>query len=256
MNFDYCIGIDYSGAETAESRLKGLQVYAASPGRIPEKIRTQAAPDGQLWNWTRKELAEWIIVQVKARKLFITGIDHCFSFPDSYLTRYGLKDWDVFLKDFHKHWPTDQEFVYVEEFRQGNRRTGRNDEFRLTERWTSSAKSVFQFDVQGQVAKSTHAGIPWLYSIRQEVGDKIHFWPFDGFDITEGKSVIAEVYPSIFRSRYPREERKPDEHDAYAISRWLSESIHRGILESYFHPPLTTEEKELARREGWILGIS
>jgi hypothetical protein len=42
-----------------------------------------------------------------------------------------------------------------------------------------SANSNFQFDVQGQVAKSTHAGSPWLYRIRQAVGKKVHFWPFD-----------------------------------------------------------------------------
>ena len=33
---------------------------------------------------------------------------------------------------------------------------------RLTEERAGSTKSVFQFDVQGSVAKSTHAGIPWL----------------------------------------------------------------------------------------------
>jgi hypothetical protein len=34
---------------------------------------------------------------------------------------------------------------------------------RLTEERAGSAKSVFHFDVQGSVAKSTHAGIPWLF---------------------------------------------------------------------------------------------
>jgi hypothetical protein len=33
-----------------------------------------------------------------------------------------------------------------------------------------SAKSVFNFDVQGSVAKSTRAGIPWLRFIRQRLG--------------------------------------------------------------------------------------
>lgn len=78
-------------------------------------------------------------------------------------------------------------------------RVGRNNEFRLCERWTSSAKSVFQFDVQGAVAKSTHAGIPWLKRIREAAGEHVHIWPFDGWTPAEGKAVIAEVYPSIFR---------------------------------------------------------
>ena len=28
------------------------------------------------------------------------------------------------------------------------------------------AKSVFHFDVQGSVAKSTHAGLPWIKALR------------------------------------------------------------------------------------------
>ena len=44
-----------------------------------------------------------------------------------------------------------------------------------------NAKSVFHFDVQGSVAKSTRAGIPWLRFIRQRLGARIHFWPFDGW---------------------------------------------------------------------------
>ncbi len=34
-NFDLCVSIDYSGAQTPTSRLKGLQVYAAQPGGVP-----------------------------------------------------------------------------------------------------------------------------------------------------------------------------------------------------------------------------
>jgi len=56
-------------------------------------------------------------------------------------------------------------------------RVGEASELRLCERWTSSAKSVFHFDVQGSVAKSTHAGIPWLKRLRDEAGERIHFWP-------------------------------------------------------------------------------
>ena len=126
---------------------------------------------------------------------------------------------------------------------------------RLTEKWTSSAKSVFKFDVQGSVAKSTHAGIPWLRRIRNEVGDKVHFWPFDGWDVPTGQSVIAEIYPSIFRNRYPREDRTADQQDAYCVARWLTETDERDFLGQYFQPSLTDAEREIADLEGWILGI-
>jgi len=131
------------------------------------------------------------------------------------------------------------------------------NEFRLCERWTSSARSVFDFRAgPGMVAKSTHAGIPWLWHIREEVGDRVHFWPFDGWGIPAGKSAIVEVYPSIFRGRYDREDRSADQQDAYATARWLRETCERGFLHHYLDPPLTGEERRTAELEGWILGIA
>ena len=115
-------------------------------------------------------MTEWLIEQAESGKPFVAGLDFSFSLPLSYFQRYGLADWDVFLEDFVKHWPTDQDDATVEQFRHGNLRTGTTDEFRITERWTSSAKSNFQFDVQGQVAKSTHAGIPWLAGFGRHSG--------------------------------------------------------------------------------------
>lgn len=75
MTFDLHIGIDYSGAQTPTSRLAGLQVYAATTG-LPERISTPAAPQSQSWNWTRQEIAEWLIAQARSGQRFIAGIDH------------------------------------------------------------------------------------------------------------------------------------------------------------------------------------
>ncbi len=93
---------------------------------------------------------------------------------------------------------------------------------RLTEERAGGAKSVFHFDVPGQVAKSTHAEIPWLRFIRQRMGDRVHFWPFDGWDIPTGRSAIAEVFPALWSRDFPREGRTGDEHDAYSIAAWLA----------------------------------
>lgn len=134
-------------------------------------------------------------------------------------------------------------------------RTGDPTELRLTENWTSSVKRVVKFDVQGSVAKSTHAGLLWLRRIRAEVGKRVHFWSFDGWDVPENKSVIAEVYPSILRNRYARGDRTADQQDAYCVARWLTERDERGFLAQYFQPSLTDEEREIADLEGWILGI-
>jgi hypothetical protein len=256
MDFDLHIGIDYSGAETPRSRLPGLQVYAAT-GSEPTAVRTPIAADGKRRHWSRQEIADWLVDLVKSGRHFIAGIDHGFSFPSSYFQRYGLMAWDAFLDDFRKHWPTDEPDTYVEFVRARNpQRIGNDNEFRLTEQWTSSEKSVFHFDDQGQVAKSTHAGIPWLRYIRKEVGGEVHFWPFDGWNPSVGKSVISEVYPSIFRNRFARGKRTDSQQDAYCIARWLWETDEGGFLDRYFDPPLPEASRRIAALEGWILGIS
>jgi len=252
--FENYIGIDYSGAGTPEKRNKALQIFMTSGDAEPAKERTD---DRSSWNWNRKEIAHWCLEQLKNTNQTIIGIDHAFSFPVSYMERYDISNWNHFLDDFYTRWPTDKNNTTVESLRENNERTGKSDEFRLTENWTPSAKSVFQFDMTGQVAKSSHAGIPWLRFLRNhpDLSGKVHFWPFDGFAIPRRMSVIAEVYPAIFRRRFPKTYKSGDEHDAYSITRWFQKMDHRGILSQYFNPPLTKDEMDQAKLEGWILGI-
>jgi hypothetical protein len=257
MTFDLRIGIDYSGRETPIARTPGLQVYVASGDEEPRSVRSPKAPDGSNWNWCRKEIAEWLIDQALSQVKFLAGIDHGFSFPISYFEKYKLKTWQGYLEDFCKHWPTDDDHTYVDFIREkGPARIGASTDFRLTEKWTSSAKSVFLFDVQGSVAKSTHAGIPWLRRIKKAVGKHVHFWPFDGWKVPEGRSVIVEIYPSLVRNRYPKDGRTKDQQDAYAIARWLREMDGNGFLGRYFDPPLTEGQRRVADLEGWIFGVS
>ncbi|WP_065754175.1 hypothetical protein [Bradyrhizobium paxllaeri] len=71
--------------------------------------------------------------------------------------------------------------------------------------------------------QSTHAGIPWLRFIRQRLGPRVHFWPFDGWDIPAGQSAIAEVYPALWSRGFANNEgRTGDQHDAFSIAAWLS----------------------------------
>lgn len=256
MTFDRYIGIDYSGRETPTSRIQALQVYSASGNEEPQAI----LPSNGHKNWCRKEIAEWLIENIeKGRgKTFIAGIDHGFSFPRAYFCRYKLKTWEAFLDDFCQHWPTDDDKTSVNSIRKNfYDRKGYADKFRLTEKWTSSAKSVFQFDVPGSVAFSTHAGIPWLHTIKKKVGKQVYFWPFDGWQVPEGRSVIVEIYPSLLRKRYLKDKKHTqDQHDAYATARWLAEMGENGFLSRYFDPPLTVEQRQVAKLEGWIFGVS
>lgn len=268
MTFDRFIGIDYSGAETPTSRLPGLQVFAATAadGCCRKWLGPTKLKNGGSANWTRKEIAQRLLDEAQADGRFLAGVDHCFSFPQSYFDRYGIATWPEFLLDFAEHWPTRGDHTYVDFVRDGDlhrrgecsspgTRRGDTHEFRVCERWTSSAKCVFQFDVQGSVAKSSHAGIPWLLWLRERARDRLHFWPFDGWEPPSDKSVIVEVYPSIFRNRYERDGRTGDEQDAYATAKWMCDMVARDALSDYFRPPLSDAERSLAQREGWILGV-
>ena len=75
---------------------------------------------------------------------------------------------------------------------------------RLSEIRARTAKSVFLFDVQGQVAKSTHAGLPWLLYLRRQLGDRVHFWPFDGWQIPTRALRGSGGLPRPLEARLPR----------------------------------------------------
>ncbi|MEM9411091.1 MAG: hypothetical protein AAGA30_08260 [Planctomycetota bacterium] len=252
--FDHFIGIDYSGAGTAQSRQKGIQVYLSKPGQVPNVILPEPA-DSKSKTWSRLLLHQWLVKFLPDHPSTLIGIDHGFSFPISYMERHQLKTWKQFLTDFIQHWPTDSPNSTVEEFRDQNKRQGHNNEFRLTEKRTAGAKSVFQFDVQGSVAKSTHAGLPILAGLKKQFASQVHFWPFDGWQPKPNMTVITEVFPSLFRNRYPRGPRTVDQQDAYSICRWMSEMQKINRLDDFFDPPLSPHERRIAKREGWILGV-
>lgn len=251
------LGIDYSGAQTPTSSLRGLRLYSASPTTPPVEI---PPPTGPRKYWTRRGLAEWLAAELRAGPPTLVGIDHAFSFPQPYFDKYQLSgDWPAFLDDFHRHWPTDGDHIYVDFVRDGLHghgaaRMGETRWRRLCEQ-RSRAKSVFHFDVQGSVAKSTHSGLPWLRYLRQHLGERLHFWPFDGWKPPAGRSVIAEVYPSLWSRNYAEEGRTSDQHDAYSVARGMREADAAGTLPAFFRPQLRSEEVVAAQVEGWILGL-
>ena len=255
--FSRYIGIDYSGAQTAESSLKGLRVYLATPDAEPVEVPRPPSPR---WYWSRRELAEWLAERLAEDQRTIVGIDHGFSFPLRYFEAHGLPpDWPAFLDDFQAHWPTDED-IYVDFVRDGLRgngaaRSGNTRWRRLTELRAGAAKSVFHFDCQGSVAKSTHAGLPWLRYLRQRVGHQTHFWPFDGWAAPADRSLVVEVYPRLWSRGFPRRDRTGDQHDAWSVAEWLRQADQGGTLADYLDPGLTPAERLIAQVEGWILGV-
>ncbi|EFL51993.1 conserved hypothetical protein [Solidesulfovibrio fructosivorans JJ]] len=257
--FGRAIGIDYSGAATAETGLAGLRVYTAQGTAPPTEAHT---PEYGRKHWSRRELAVWLTQRLGEDVPTIVGIDHGFSFPLPYFERYGSpRDWPAFLDDFQAFWPTDAPSVTVQQIRDGaygkeGTRPGNARWRRLSEIRTGRAKSVFHFDVPGSVAKSTHAGLPWLRFLRRELGDRVHFWPFDGWDFPSGKSVVAECYPALWSRSFPREGRTQDQQDAYSLAAWLRRADADGALAACCRPALTASERATAAIEGWILGVA
>jgi hypothetical protein len=257
--FRRTIGIDYSGAKTPTSSLKGLRVYLAEGNATPQEVQPPPSPRRY---WTRRGIAEWLVERLAEEVPTLVGIDHGFSVPLRYFKAHGLPaNWPAFLDDFQRHWPTDEDHTYVDFVRTGSvghgaARQGNARWRRLTELRAGGAKSVFHFDVQGSVAKSTHAGIPWLRFLRHRLGAKVHFWPFDGWEVPAGRSAIAEVYPALWSRSFARGDRTADQHDAFSIAAWLAAADRSGSLPGFLQPGLREGEKAVARVEGWILGVA
>ena len=256
--FDFHLGIDYSGAKTPTSSLRGLRVYVADRQSPPVEVQPLPSPRKY---WTRRGIAEWLVERLSGDRRGLVGIDHGFSFPLRYFETHRLPpEWDEFLDDFQRHWPTDEDHAYVDFVREGVRgdgasRSGDRRWRRLTEMRAGAAKSVFHFDVQGSVAKSTHAGLPWLRYVRKHAGTRVHFWPFDGWRIADGRSAVVEVYPALWSRGFAREGRTTDQHDAYSVAAWMRRADLDGSLAEFFDPPLKPDERTVAQIEGWILGI-
>jgi hypothetical protein len=206
--FERYIGIDYSGAETPKSSLKGLRVYAGDRLTAPQEVPPPPSPRKY---WTRRKIAQWLVEKLSESSPTLVGIDHGFSFPLRYFEQHGLPlDWPSFLDDFQRHWPTDEN-IYVDFVRDGitgsgAARSGNSRWRRITE---LPAKSVFHFDFQGTVAKSTHAGIRWLRYVRLNVQGCVHIWPFDGWTVPLDCSVVAEVYPSLWSGSFRARNERP-----------------------------------------------
>jgi hypothetical protein len=137
----------------------------------------------------------------------------------------------------------------------GAARAGSPSWRRLTEIRAGGAKSVFHFDVQGSVAKSTHSGLPWLRYLQLQTAGKVHFWPFDGWSIPPGRSALVEVYPALWSGSFGQDGRDSHQHDAYSTAEWMRRADGNGSLAGFTDPQLRDEERRVAEIEGWILGV-
>ena len=137
--FTRYIGVDYSGAETADSSCKGIRVFMAEGSGKPAQVQPPPSPRRY---WTRRCLAEWLREELDKDIPILVGIDHAFSFPLAYFEKYRLSsNWQDFLEDFYHHWPTDERNTYVSFIRdapsgRGLKRSGDRNWLRVTETWS------------------------------------------------------------------------------------------------------------------------
>ena len=163
-SFEQYIGIDYSGAQTPSSSLKGLRVYAADRPIAPKEVQPPASPRKY---WTRKEIAEWLVERLSEdcrRSSASTTVFHFRLHTSSSMDcrstgRPSLTISSTTGRPTRTSTSISSVTASPETVRPGQAIPRWR---RVTELRARTAKSVFQFDVQGSVAKSTHAGIPWL----------------------------------------------------------------------------------------------
>jgi hypothetical protein len=86
--FESYIGIDYSGAQTPKSSIKGLRVYEADRLTAAQEVVPPPSPRKY---WTRKGVAEWLVERLSEGSLTLVGIDHGFSFPFPQHDKFSLK---------------------------------------------------------------------------------------------------------------------------------------------------------------------
>jgi hypothetical protein len=257
--FARVIGVAYSGAFVPTQSLPGLQVYLCEAGSRPVEV---APPPSPRKYFTRREIAEWLAERLAEEVPSLVGLAHGFSFPLRYFEAYGLPlDWPAFLDDFQRHWPTDQPHTDTRSVLEGmqglgNLRMGDPRWRRLTERRAGHRHSLFRFIAPGSMATATHAGLPWLRFLRQKLGKRVHFWPFDGWKVPTGRSVLAEVDPRMWRQAFGPGTGSNAQQDAFAIAAALDCGDRDGdMLARWLEPPLTAHERTVAEIEGWTLGV-
>jgi hypothetical protein len=86
-SFEWYIGIDYSGAQTPTSSLKGRRVYAADRLTAPQEVESPRSPRKY---WTRRGITEWLVERLSEGPPTLVGIDHGFSFPLQYFEQHGF----------------------------------------------------------------------------------------------------------------------------------------------------------------------
>ena len=139
-------------------------------------------------------------------------------------------------------------------------------EFRIAEKCSESAKSVWQLIGRGSVGSQTLVGLPALKRLITDsrIKGRGRVWPFEtGLQVPESdaKLVIVEVYPSIIRDeieKHAYEDEIKDSAQVRVLAKAFANLDSKGELGPLFEgsQSLTPTERSLIENEeGWILGL-
>ena len=118
-------------------------------------------------------------------------------------------------------------------------------EHRTCETLAKGAQSVWKLGGVGSVGSQALTGIPALNQLRRDYGGALAVWPFRP---PTAPIVLAEVYPSLI----PAQPRNGEVKDAAQV-RTLAQALWR--LQGAGHLPPLFDTPEIAKTEGWILGL-
>jgi precorrin-8X/cobalt-precorrin-8 methylmutase len=139
-------------------------------------------------------------------------------------------------------------------------------ERRTADTWLTGPQPVWKLAYTGSVGSQSLTGIPVLRALRDEpaLADAVRVWPFETRlqaltrEDTEGRIVLAEIYPSLLDVR-PRRGEVKDRAQVRAVVRHFAALDNEGALGALFagDPTLDDEQRcRIEREESWILGVT
>jgi len=287
--FDAYVGIDWTGAQpargvaVAEADAAGRVAPVLSPGR----------------HWRRDEAVDWLLARLRRGGRLLVGIDCAFALP--WVPGEGYLDGRVpFARDLFDLWDLVEEAsggapdhfagacvadprfspsFWVRGTKPAHWGDGstkrRRAELVAAETRVGNPVSVLNLAAgPKQVGKASLAGMRALRRLRREAGDALAVWPAEA---PEGRSVVTEIFPTLFRRRAGGRIDKITERDVLAdaverLGATLAAEVPQrfddhlgdamisaaGLRALAGDPAVWSPrglEPDMARREGWIFGV-
>ncbi|WP_119677652.1 hypothetical protein [Indioceanicola profundi] len=290
-HFDRVIGIDWTGANPA----KGIAIADCSADGLVRPV----FPSGRYWR--REEAVEWLAGELAGGDRLLIGIDCAFSLP--WVPGVGYLDGRVpDVEDIFALWELVEEASggapdqfagpavldprfhpsfwingpMPDHWGDGDAKR-RRTEVAAAATGAGTPVSVFKLAAASkQVGKASLAGMRSLRALRRRAGaGRLAVWPAEP---TEGRSVVAEIYPTLFRKAALRSVVKitgrevleravrhfgarldpavPEGFDDHLGDALITAAGLRWLIQErpeVWHPPGLASD--MARREGWILGV-